>query len=212
MGYRPEPYAIADALMYADGKPIVEITDMSLRLTGTTRERLEQLWARVRCSRQAAGPGVFLRQRRSILAFAIGQAVGGVRRALPAVRRGPVHRPAARRLRTSSWTGSSRVDGEPWTMAAGTAAEAEYDIPPDAWYFAGRPPGPRCRSPCCSRWRFQPCGWLAAYMGSALTSDEPTQVPQPRRHGACQHAAVDRRSGTLTHASQDDQGHAVGAG
>ena len=34
IGYRPEPYAIADALMYADGKPIVEITDMSLRLTG----------------------------------------------------------------------------------------------------------------------------------------------------------------------------------
>ena len=31
LGYRPEPYAIADALMYADGKPIVEITDMSLR-------------------------------------------------------------------------------------------------------------------------------------------------------------------------------------
>src|SRR5262249_29060475 len=27
-GYRPEPYAIVDALMYADGKPIVEITDM----------------------------------------------------------------------------------------------------------------------------------------------------------------------------------------
>ena len=26
IGYRPEPYAIADALMYADGKPIVEIT------------------------------------------------------------------------------------------------------------------------------------------------------------------------------------------
>ena len=31
-GYRPEPYAIADALMYADGKPIVEITNMSVRL------------------------------------------------------------------------------------------------------------------------------------------------------------------------------------
>ena len=31
-GYRPEPYAIADALMYADGKPIVEITNMSRSL------------------------------------------------------------------------------------------------------------------------------------------------------------------------------------
>ncbi len=34
IGYRPEPYAICDALMYADGKPIVEITNMSLRMAG----------------------------------------------------------------------------------------------------------------------------------------------------------------------------------
>ena len=45
LGYRPEPYAIADALMLADGKPIVEITDMALRLTGLTREALRRLWA-----------------------------------------------------------------------------------------------------------------------------------------------------------------------
>src|SRR5262249_29874717 len=44
-GYRPEPYAICDALMYADGKPIVEIGDMSLRLTGQTREGLRELWS-----------------------------------------------------------------------------------------------------------------------------------------------------------------------
>jgi acyl transferase domain-containing protein/3-hydroxymyristoyl/3-hydroxydecanoyl-(acyl carrier protein) dehydratase len=43
-GYRPEPYAIADALMYADGKPIVEITNMSVRLTGLTRQLVESLW------------------------------------------------------------------------------------------------------------------------------------------------------------------------
>src|SRR5439155_341407 len=45
LGYRPEPYCIADALMYADGKPIVEITDMSLQMKGLTRERLEEAWA-----------------------------------------------------------------------------------------------------------------------------------------------------------------------
>ena len=42
-GYRPEPYAIADALMYADGKPIVEITNMCVRFTGLTREGLRSL-------------------------------------------------------------------------------------------------------------------------------------------------------------------------
>ena len=46
LGYGPEPFAIADALMYADGKPIVEITDMALRLVGTNRQGLEQLWLR----------------------------------------------------------------------------------------------------------------------------------------------------------------------
>ena len=45
IGYRPEPYCLADALMYADGKPIVEITNMSLRMSGLTREKLERTWA-----------------------------------------------------------------------------------------------------------------------------------------------------------------------
>ena len=45
LGYRPEPFAIVDALMYADGKPIVEITDMSLRMTGLDREELGRIWA-----------------------------------------------------------------------------------------------------------------------------------------------------------------------
>ena len=44
-GYRPEPYAIADALIIADGKPIVSVTDLALQLSGTGREELERLWA-----------------------------------------------------------------------------------------------------------------------------------------------------------------------
>ena len=46
LGYRPEPYVICDALMYADGKPIVEITSMSARLAGTTQEQLLALCGR----------------------------------------------------------------------------------------------------------------------------------------------------------------------
>jgi malonyl CoA-acyl carrier protein transacylase/3-hydroxymyristoyl/3-hydroxydecanoyl-(acyl carrier protein) dehydratase len=44
-GYRPEPYAIADALIVADGKPIVSVTDLALQLSGTRREELERLWS-----------------------------------------------------------------------------------------------------------------------------------------------------------------------
>ncbi len=43
-GYRSEPFAVADALMYADGKPIVEIRNLCLRMTGLTRERLRAIW------------------------------------------------------------------------------------------------------------------------------------------------------------------------
>ena len=54
LGYRPEPYAIVNALMYADGKPVVEITSMSIRLTGLTREKVESLWRGEARARQAA--------------------------------------------------------------------------------------------------------------------------------------------------------------
>ena len=80
LGYGPEPYAIADALMYADGKPIVEITDMALRLVGTTRAGLEELWAPV--SRIAQSPV----HERSDPGLRHGQAVGRIRRSLPAIR------------------------------------------------------------------------------------------------------------------------------
>src|SRR5262249_1733516 len=43
LGQEPHPFAIADALMYADGKPIVEITDMSLQLSGVSYDELEHL-------------------------------------------------------------------------------------------------------------------------------------------------------------------------
>ncbi len=45
LGYGPEPYALADALMLADGRAIVAIDDMSIRLSGVSRDDLRSLWA-----------------------------------------------------------------------------------------------------------------------------------------------------------------------
>jgi 3-hydroxymyristoyl/3-hydroxydecanoyl-(acyl carrier protein) dehydratase len=39
-----EPYAIADAIMWADGRPIVECLDLGLRLSGLTMEALQAQW------------------------------------------------------------------------------------------------------------------------------------------------------------------------
>src|SRR5438876_638699 len=52
-GADPEPYAIADALMYADGKPIVDVQDMTLRLANR-RDSVSPAVERQRDSRAAA--------------------------------------------------------------------------------------------------------------------------------------------------------------
>jgi acyl transferase domain-containing protein/3-hydroxymyristoyl/3-hydroxydecanoyl-(acyl carrier protein) dehydratase len=161
IGYRPEPYVIVDALMFADGKPIVEITDMSLRMTGLDREKLESIWAK------AERPALY--DTSKILAFAIGkpsEAFGDRYRIFDEERLiarlpGPPYQFLDRVV---------EVSGDPWKMVAGARAVAEYDVPADAWYFEA------------DRQEFmpfavlletalQPCGWLAAYVGSALTSD-----------------------------------------
>ncbi len=46
LGYNPAPYAIADALMYADDRPIVLVREMSLQLTGSSYPALLALWQR----------------------------------------------------------------------------------------------------------------------------------------------------------------------
>ena len=75
LGYRPEPYALADALMLADGRPIVEITNMSVRLAGVTRDDLRRLWARPDPQASPSSPPsrAILYDRESILAFAVGK-------------------------------------------------------------------------------------------------------------------------------------------
>jgi 3-hydroxymyristoyl/3-hydroxydecanoyl-(acyl carrier protein) dehydratase len=72
----------------------------------------------------------------------------------------------------------------------------EYDIPPDAWYFAADRQE-RMPYAVLLEVALQPCGWLAAYMGSALTSDEEMRF---RNLGgsAVQHEAVNVRTGALS--------------
>src|SRR5690606_35511543 len=65
----------------------------------------------------------------------------------------------------------TRIDGDIGAMQIGTEIELEYDVPPDAWYFDEN----GCRSmPFCVLLEaaLQPCGWIASYVGSALTTTE----------------------------------------
>lgn len=202
LGYEPEPFAIVDALMYADGKPVVEITNMSTRLVGQSRSRLEALWrgARDGVAASVAAPAALparevLYDRDRILAFAVGKpsdAFGDRYRVFDEERRiarlpGP---PYAFMDRVTDIQGA-----EPWRLVAGGRIESEYDVPAEEWYFGAHATG-EMPFAVLLEIALQPCGWFAAYLGSALTSNDDLKF---RNLGgrATQYRAVRPESGTL---------------
>ncbi|MBU0616434.1 MAG: hypothetical protein KKI02_01820, partial [Planctomycetes bacterium] len=195
IGYAPEPYVIADALMYADGRRIVQFTDMSLKLIGLTRAQIEGTWrnrgqpcgtgvspvstagagpGRYRCDIGAgtptgeAKPALFDTDR--IVAFAIGS---------PAYAYGERYIPFEHERRIARLPGPpfsfltrvTEIHAPQWELEAGGWIEAQYDVPPNAWYFrANRQPSmPHC---VLQESALQTCGWLAAYQGAALRSEK----------------------------------------
>ncbi len=173
IGYTPQPYMIADAHMYADGDRIVLFRDMSMQMSGITRDEIDAFWRKkaVNFRRPSTAPeaaAVFDRGR--ILEFTAGS---------PARAFGDRYEPFERdrfiaRLPCPPFLFIDRimrVDPDPWKLEPGGWIEAEYDIRPDAWYFRAE------RSPAAPvsiilEIALQPCGWLAAYMGSALKSEK----------------------------------------
>jgi len=65
----------------------------------------------------------------------------------------------------------SRVRGAMGGMAVGSSVVAEYDVPPDAWYFdeSGASVMPLA---VLMEIALQPCGWLACYVGTPVTRPE----------------------------------------
>jgi 3-hydroxymyristoyl/3-hydroxydecanoyl-(acyl carrier protein) dehydratase len=88
------------------------------------------------------------------------------------------------------------VTSPPWRMEAGGEAEAEYFVPADAWYF-GANRQETMPFAVLLETALQPCGWLAAYIGSALTSSTDLRF---RNLGgtAVQHREVTPASSVLT--------------
>ncbi|OWY72684.1 hypothetical protein B7486_07170 [cyanobacterium TDX16] len=172
VGYRPEPYVLADALMYADGVPIVQMTNMSLQLTGLTRERIESQW---RSKSDASVPVPISRREpvfsgEQILAFAVGRpsdCFGEPYRIFDGDSRRIARLPGPPYQFLDRVTS---VEPPPFVLKADGWIEAEYDVPPDAWYFAANR---QASMPFAVLLEIalQPCGFLAAYAGSALTSE-----------------------------------------
>ncbi|CAB1057467.1 omega-3 polyunsaturated fatty acid synthase subunit, PfaB / omega-3 polyunsaturated fatty acid synthase subunit, PfaC [Olavius sp. associated proteobacterium Delta 1] len=171
IGYRPQPYVIADAYMYADGHRIVFFRDMSLQMNGITRHEMESLWHSRKAEPYAQStrlPEPPLFDRKHMLEFAEGR---------PSRAFGVQYEPFDRqrfiaRLPRPPYLLIDRIvkaEPEPWVLKPDGWIEAECDVQPNAWYFHAE------RSPAVPisillELALQPCGWLAAYMGSALRS------------------------------------------
>jgi PfaB family protein len=172
-GYGPQPYVIADAHMYADGDRIVQFKNMSLQMNGITKEDIETFWDQKTTKTEQPEtslkhPAVF--ERHHILEIAVGS---------PSKAFGERYKPFDRDRFIARLPGPpfmfidriTQVLPEPWVLKPDGWIEAEYDVSPDAWYFRaeGAPTAPIS---IIMEIALQPCGWLAAYMGSALKSNK----------------------------------------
>ena len=170
LGYGPEPFIIADAHMYADGEYIVMFRGMSLRLSGVTRDEIEAFWSR-RGATPATAPGDRTYPYERILAFAVGrpsEAFGEAYRVFDDQRR-------IARLPGPPYLFMDRiaaVEPEPWRLEPGGWITAEYTLPRDAWYLRADRSGGTMPFCVLLEIALQPCGWLAAYVGSALHSQQ----------------------------------------
>lgn len=171
IGFDPEPYVLADALMYADGRRIVQFTGMSMKLSGSSREALEQFWSKQTSPPTATVPDPDVEplfDRHHILAFAT---------ARPSDAFGEPYRPFDHdrfiaRLPAPPYSFIDRVtaaEPKPWVLEPGGWLTTAFDVRPDDWYFRANRAGvmPLC---VLMEIALQTCGFLAAYMGSALKS------------------------------------------
>jgi len=171
MGYDPEPYVLADAVMFADDRKVVTFRNVSLQMRGADRSLLERGGGGMPADLVTESAArTILYDSASILAFAVGK---------PSEAFGDRYLPFDSARRIARLPGPpyafmdrvTQVDAEPWVLQPTGWIEAEYDVPADAWYFAASRQ-PSMPFAVLLEVALQPCGWLAAYLGSALRSDE----------------------------------------
>jgi len=169
----PEPTLYADLLCTVDGRKAFHARRAGLALVPDwPLSSCPELLSRSAGSQPVASVatpdgGRFAFDENSILACAWGKpsaAFGPMYRRFDAPGRVP-------RLPGPPYLFMSRVtktSGEIGAMQVGSTVEVEYDIPSDAWYFAEN--GARTMPYCVLlEAALQPCGWLASYIGSALS-------------------------------------------
>lgn len=166
----PEPTVFAHLLGTVDGKKAFHARHVGLRLVPdwplTSRAELRDIPRDLKTVASAQG---FDFGYASLLACAWGK---------PSEAFGPMYRPFDGTRRVARLPGPpyhfmtrvTRIDGEIGVFAAGAEVEIEYDVPSDAWYF-DKNGAPLMPFSVLLEVALQPCGWLASYVGSALTCE-----------------------------------------
>ncbi|GAB4272898.1 MAG: hypothetical protein Kow0029_12080 [Candidatus Rifleibacteriota bacterium] len=202
LGYNPEPYAIADAFMFADGKRIVQVTNMSIRLSGANREMIESIWRKEPSRFPALAPkprnsevlpAIYTGQQ--ILEYAIGK---------PSLCFGEAFKPFDNdrflaRLPNPPYLFVDRitaVDAEFLKIKTGGHVQGQFDVDPNAWYFRANR---QSSIPFSTLLEFplQVCGWYSCFIGSAMTSDKDLHY-RNLDGTAILYEDVTTESGTLT--------------
>lgn len=171
IGFGPEPYVITDALMFGDGKAIVRFVDMSMKLTGLSRDYISQVWSAHPHQETAeiaeAPPALY--DKESIMQFSNGK---------PSLAFGSEYEVFDRERRIARLPGPpyqfmdrvTEVDHPKFVLQKGGWIEAHYDVPANEWYFGANRQDSMAYCILLEA-ALQPCGWLAAYAGSALRSE-----------------------------------------
>ncbi|MBV1857396.1 MAG: hypothetical protein KUG77_03215 [Nannocystaceae bacterium] len=165
-GADPEPWVICDATMFADGKRIVDIEDMSCQLRGATVADLQRTWGQA----AAEKPPARVYDKASLEAYAYGKPSDAFG-APYAVFDGPDRNIA--RLPGAPFQFMDRVpqvSGRPFVCEAGPSCVAEVDKETWAWTLEANAQNDMAFAVLLEI-GLQACGWLAAYAGSALTAE-----------------------------------------
>ncbi len=164
IGYDPEPYVLADAVMFADGRKIVRFLNVAYRLAGADEAMLTQGWGRPPAPRAPAY------NSEQLIAYCEGAPSDCFGPAFAkfddGTRLARLPRDPFRFLDRVNSIGYEPLGMKPshdWTVA-------EWDVDPDAWFFAAA----KTKSipfAVLLEAALQPCGFVSCAIGSPLHGD-----------------------------------------
>jgi transcriptional regulator with XRE-family HTH domain/3-hydroxymyristoyl/3-hydroxydecanoyl-(acyl carrier protein) dehydratase len=172
-GGEPEPVALAEAVMLADDRPIVEVRNLNLRLRGSSAAGLRRAWGRSRASVRPPAAEIRTYNKPRLLALAEGRPSEALGPSFARFDEGAF----LARLPRPPYDFIDQItvlQGSLGEIKPGAEALARYVVEADGWLF-GEAGGWRPAPPYAvlNEIALQPCGFLAAYMGSALPFDQP---------------------------------------